>query len=420
MLKSIPLAPGVRLRYLQTPKFKQSCMSIQLLTPMARQTAAWNAMLPNVLLRGSQAYPDLSAITRRMDDLYGAAISPMTRRIGDIQATGFYAGFIQDRFALPGDKVLENVAEFLAELLYRPLLEDGVFRKDYIEGEKRNQISAIEADLNDKRIYASAQLLRAMCATDSFGVPRMGEVSDVEAITADSLYAYYQRLLETAPMEICYVGAAEVETVTRLLQPLFGRIRTPLPIPPQTPFHDGGGKTITQRMEVAQAKLCMGFTCEITNQMPEFGAMQVLNTLFGGGMTSKLFQNVREKLSLCYYISSVYYGTKGILLVSAGVDTAKLEQAKEEILTQLALCAQGKITQEELTAAKATLISALRTTPDSASALEGYYVTSALSGLHLDPQEYAAILEAVTVEQAAAVAGKVRLHTVYCLEGGEA
>ncbi len=420
MLESITLAPGVRLRHLQTPRFKQSCISIQLLTPMARQTAALNALLPNVLLRGSQNYPDLSAITRRMDDLYGAAISPMTRRIGDIQVTGFYAGFIQDRFALPGDKVLENVVDFLAELLYHPLLEDGAFRRDYVEGEKRNQIYAIEADLNDKRIYASAQLLRAMCATDSFGVPRMGEVPDVEAITADSLYAYYQRLLDTAPMEICYVGAAGVETVTQLLRPLLAETRMPLPIPPQTPFHDGGGKTVTQQMEVAQARLCMGFTCEITNQMPEFGAMQVLNTLFGGGMTSKLFQNVREKLSLCYDISSAYYGTKGIMLVSAGVDTAKLAQAKEEILAQLALCAQGQITQEELTAAKAVLISALRTTPDSASTLEGYYVTSALSGLNLDPQRYAAILEAVTVEQVAAAARKIRLHTVYCLEGGEA
>lgn len=420
MIESISLAPGVRLHYLKDSRFKQGCMSIQFITPMNRSTACLNALLPNVLLRGSANHPDMRAITLHMDDLYGTAISPMTRRIGDLQATGLYAGFISDRFALPGDRLLAHVVEFLKELLYEPLLEDGVFRRDYVEGEKRNLISTIETDLNDKRIYAMTRMLQTMCKADSFGIPRLGTVEDVQAVTPQSLFDHYRNLLQTAPVDICYVGGSEAEEVAELLRPLFGADRQTAPIPAQTPFHEVGTDNVTEYMGVAQAKLCMGFTCGITNRDADFAAMQVLNTIYGSGMTCKLFQNVREKLSLCYYVGSSYYSSKGIMLVSAGVDSANIERAKEEILTQLELCVQGSISPEELTAAKAALISALRATPDSPGALEGYYTTASLSGLARDLDEYIAQVEAVTVEQAVAAARNIRLHTVYVLEGGAA
>lgn len=419
MIESISLAPGVRLHYLQAGHFKQSCMSIQFVTPMTRQTAACNALLPNVLLRGSGAHPNLRAITLHMDDLYGTAVSPMTRRIGDLQATGLYAGFISDGFALPGDRVLEPVTAFLRELLFSPALEQGVFCRDYVEGEKRNLISTIEADLNDKRVYATARLLRTMCKADSFGIPRLGEVADVESITPESLFAHYQKLLETAPVEICYVGGSDSATVAALLRPMFSQTRSVEALPAQTAFRDGGGGNVTERMEVSQAKLCMGFTCDTTNRDRGFGAMQVLNMIFGGGMTSKLFQNVREKLSLCYFIGSSYYSSKGIVLVSAGVDTDQLPRVQEEILTQLRLCAEGSISEEELNAAKAALISALRATPDSPGSLESYYTTAALGGMNMDIDEYIAAVDAVTVGQVVAVARQVKLHTVYVLEGGK-
>ena len=146
--------------------------------------------------------------------------------------------------------------------------------------------------------------------------------------------------------------------------------------------------------------------------------MQVLNTIFGAGMTSKLFMNIREKMSLCYSIGSGYYGTKGIVAVNAGIDFDKEAVTREEVLRQLELCRQGEISAEELTAAKEALLSSLRATHDSPGAIEGYYATAALSGMGMTPAEYMEAVEAVELSQVIAAAKTLQLHTTYFLKGG--
>ncbi len=419
MVESTAIIPGVTLHWAPVERFKQSAVSIQFVRPMNRQEASLNALLPSVLLRGSQEHPDLRSITLRLDDLYGAAVSAMVRRIGDCQTTGLYCGFMEDRFALKGDRILEPMMDFLGELLRRPLLEDGVFREEYVESEKKNIISAIEAQRNDKRIYAAGQLLTIMCREDSFGVPRLGEKEDMAAITPGMLYAHYEKVLRESPVEVFYVGSAPMEQVAALVKKMFaGLVRSVMPMPPQTPFHDTQGTEKTEIMDVAQAKLNMGFVTPITNRQEEFTAMQVMNTVFGAGMTSKLFMNVREKLSLCYSIGSGYYGSKGILTVSAGIDADKEEVTRREIMAQLDACCRGEITPGELTSAKEAMLSSLRTLHDSPGAIEGFYGTAAISGFPMTVEEYGRRVEAVTVEQVAEAAASLRLHTVYFLKGG--
>ena len=186
----------------------------------------------------------------------------------------------------------------------------------------------------------------------------------------------------------------------------------------QTGFHSCEGSDLTETMEVSQGKLCMGFTTPITNRTAEFPAMQLLNTVFGAGMTSKLFMNIRERMSLCYSIGSGYYGSKGIVTVSAGIDFDKETVTRQEVLHQLSACQAGDITDEELTAARQAILSSLRATHDSPGAIEGYYATAALSGMKMTPGEYMAAIEAVTKEQVVSAAQSLQLHTTYFLKGG--
>lgn len=145
--------------------------------------------------------------------------------------------------------------------------------------------------------------------------------------------------------------------------------------------------------------------------------MQVFNAVYGAGMTSKLFVNVREKLSLCYYANSAYYGSKGIVTVSCGIDLEKDEQARAEILRQLEAVRQGQISPEELEGARKAILSSLRGMPDSPGALEGFYATAAVSGMPWDIPEYMDRIRAVTAEDVARVAKTVKLHTVFLLKG---
>ena len=416
MIKTLTLHPGVTLRCLRDDRFKQSCLSLQLVRPMCREEAAMNALLPAVLLRGCRQYPDLRSITLRLDDLYGASVSALVRRIGDYQTTGLFCAFMEDRFALEGDRILAPMMELLGQLLLDPVTENGVFSEDFIRSEKKNLISTIESERNDKRAYAAGQLMRTMCRNDSFGVPRLGDKEGVEAIEADTLFAHYRKILQESPVELFYVGSAAAETVAALLRPLFaGGQREALPA--QTPFHSCEGIHSCEEMDVTQAKLCMGFITPITNKSPEFAAMQVFNVLYGAGMTSKLFMNVRERLSLCYAIGSGYHGSKGIMTVSAGIDTDKEELTRQEILTQLQSCRSGDFTAQELEASKEAILSSIRSVHDSPGAIESYYSTSALSGARLTLQEYRAAVEATTAEEVAEAARSVSLHSSFILKG---
>ena len=420
MIRVLELSPGITLRCISDHRFKHGCLSVQLIRPMCREEAAMNALLPAILLRGTTHCPDLRAITLQLDDLYGAGVGALVRRIGDRQTTGFYCSFTEDRYAMEGDSILEPMISFVGELLLDPTLEQGVFREDFVESEKKNLISTIASQLNDKRTYAMDKLMRQMCREDTFGIPRLGSRQQVAAITAKGLYDHYRRILQESPVELFYVGAAAPEQVATLVKPVFADLSCrAMTLPAQTAFRDGGGKDFSEEMDVNQGKLCMGFVTPVTIRDEEFVAMQIMNMVFGGGVTGKLFMVIREQMSLCYAIGSAYHGTKGILTVSAGIDSSQEQTVRHQVLEQLRACCEGRITDEELTSAKKALISSLRTIHDSPGAMENYYATAVQSGLKLTVPEYMEAAGGITKEQVAAVARKLRLHSVFFLKGVE-
>ena len=420
MIQTLDLLPGITLRCFPDDRFKQESLSLRFVRPMCKEESALNALLPAVLLRGCETAPDLQAITQRLDDLYGAAVGAVLRRIGDIQVTGIACSFMKEKYALAGDAVFAPMLAFFRELLLCPLVENGAFPSHIVESEKRNLLSAIAAQRNDKRAYADSQMFKVMCKGDSFGLPQWGEKEDVEAITPESLYYHHGMLLEESPIEIFYVGSSNPEVLAQRLREMLKDLpRNPHKLPPQSPFRDLGGAEQVEEMDVAQGKLAMGFVTPVTLRDEGFVPTQIFNTIFGGGMISKLFMNIREKQSLCYDIHASYHGSKGIVTVSAGIDGDKDALVRAEVLKQLAACQQGDFTEEELTAAKEAILTQLKTTHDSPGAIEGYYATAALSGLPLSPEDYIRAVERATAQEVADAAKQVKLHTVYFLRGAQ-
>lgn len=418
MIETLELLPGIVLHCCTDTRFKQSCFSVQFVRPMCHEEAAVNNLIPAILLRGCKRYPDLRAITLHLDDLYGGAVGPACRRVGDYQTTGLACGMMEDRFALEGDAILQPMMDFIRQLLLEPLTENGGFDADITESEKHNLISAIKAMRNDKRAYATNQLYAIMCQKDSYGIPRLGNVEDVQAITPQSAWAHYQKVLKTSPVELFYVGSASVEQVVQLVRPIFAELdRSYEPLKPQSAYCYSEPEEKVEELDVSQGKLAMGFVTPITIRDADFAAMQVCNTVLGAGMTGKLFTVIREKMSLCYDIGSLYQGTKGIVTVSAGIDFDKDTTVKEAVLEQLDQCCQGNITDAELEAAKIAIISQLRGTHDSAVSIEAYYGAAQLNGLSMTPEAYMEAVSKVDVAHVARVAKTLKLHSVYFLKG---
>ena len=420
MEKRTEILPGVFLTAVQTEKFKTGCFSINFLRPLRREDASANALIPSVLLRGSEGCPDLRAIAARLDDLYGASAGTLIRKKGEVQMVGFYADFIED--ALAGEPVLEPMMAFVSELLLRPRLEDGHFVRDYVESEKRNLANAIASRVNDKRTYATGRLLNTMCAGEAYAVQRLGEAEDVECITAEGLYAQYRALLAESCAELFYMGRRPMEDVADCLRGVLRalpRAERFVPFGTEVVPAAGAVRHAEERMDITQGKLSMGFRTGCTAADAGYPALLMFNTIFGGGITSKLFTKVREEMSLCYYAMSALEKAKGVMIVSSGVEFDKLETAQEEILRQLEDCRSGVISDYEFDSAKNYLLSDLKTALDSPGRLDDYAIGQRAAGLEGGMDELARGIAGVTREQVVQAARRVTLDTIFTLRGTE-
>ncbi|MDR0890077.1 MAG: insulinase family protein [Oscillospiraceae bacterium] len=421
MVETIQLAEGITLRAVQTRKFKTGCFSVNFLRRHCRRDAALDALLPSVLLRATQNYPDISSISKHLDELYGASFGTLVRMKGEVKMTGFYADFIEDAFLPDGEQVFAPMLDFLQEVLYRPYTENACFLPRFVEGEKQNLINTIEASQNDKRSYASLRLRQLMCENEDYGVPRLGYAEDVAAITAQELWTHYQDVLRHSRIELFYVGRRSAQEAAQMFSQVFaGRERgETVEIGTQVIRTANAERTVMERMDITQGKLVIGLRTGITTQDSAFPALMLLNAVYGSGVTSKLFVNVREKLSLCYYAGSALEKYKGVMIVSSGIEFDKFEVARDAILGELEACRRGEITDEELESARRAILSALRAALDAPARLDDYYAGLAAAKGDTVEELYdkiAALDKSALVDAARAISTDM----IYFLKGVEA
>ena len=413
------LADGVYLTCLPARKFKTGLLSAQFITPLRRENAAANALVPAVLRRGTVRFPDMGLLSAELDRLYGAQISYTVRKKGESQCVGFVASFIDDSFVPGGEKILEPVAALLGELICEPVTRSGRFLPAYVDGEKENLVDAIRSVLNDKRDYADLRLLQEMCGAEPYGISRLGDEASVQKLHMAKLYAHYSALIASSRLELFYSGSAQPERVEQaLLEALatlprenVAELRLPEKhVPRAEPL------VVQEELDVTQGKLGMGFACTGENDT----ALLLGNTLFGGSSNSKLFLNVREKLSLCYFASSVYHRSKGLITVSSGIEFENYQRAYDEILAQLKMVQEGRLEDWELEGARSTLLNSYATLGDSQARLENYFLGQTATGTDETPEEQARQIRETTLDAIVEAMNTVSLDTVYFLKGKEA
>lgn len=416
------IMPYVNLTCINTQKFKTGCLSVNLLTKLDGSTASKNALLPRVLRRGTAMHPDMQSIAAELDNLYGARIEPEVRKKGEVQSVGFYADFVDDDFVSTGENILEKTANLIGEMLLAPKTKSGNLKPEYVESERNNLIDEIRAEINDKRSYSVKRLIKLMCSDEAFGVNCLGSERDAKKITASGLTKHYKNLIATSPIEIIYCGSAEPERVERAMlnalssvprTDVDSSISTDVKLAPPSP----DVRSFTDKLDVTQGKLALGFRLGDIMKEPNYAAITVFNAIFGGSVTSKLFLNVREKMSLCYFASSMIEKHKGVMVVSSGIEFENKDKALDEILLQLEAIKNGNIEPWELDGAKRAVITSLKTLMDQPYRIEDYFLDQTINELQCMPDEMAALVGCVSVEDVMKVASGVKLDSVYFLEG---
>ncbi len=413
------IADGAFLTCLPAQKFKTGLLSAQFVAPLSAESASAYALIPSVLRRGTVNCPDMAALSARLDRLYGARIDDTVRKIGECQCVGFVASFLDDRFVPGGERLLQPVAALLGELIRQPVTEDGAFLPAYFDSEKTNLLDAISSIRNDKRLWAGRRLLSEMCAGEPYGLSRLGEEADAEALENSRLYADYVDLIANAPLEMAYCGSADPEAVADALRGALADLPRARPndlpsVLPHMPRADV--LRVSDAMDVTQGKLEIGFSCE----SPDYMALLMGNTLFGGSSNAKLFMNVREKLSLCYYASSVFHRQKNMITVSSGIEFDNYQRAFDEIMEQLDMVKRGELEDWEIDSARSLLLNSYASMGDAQGKMENFYLSRAVTGLPDTPESMSENIKNMTMERVIEAMRTVKLDTVYFLKGKEA
>lgn len=407
------LAGNIGFTSVTDEKFKTAIITVRFMTKLSEKNAAANVIGTDVLTCSTSSLPTLSQLNEKLSSLYGAALSSFSAKKGDVQILAVTSSFILNRYTIDGEDIESEMLSVIRDSIFRPNVRDGKFDEESFLITKKELIDRIEAEINNKRGYALSKASEIAFRGEPAENTVYGTRESAEAVTSESAYAAYMNILRTAPVEITYVAPEENPAVMEMFRESFAEIErtpekvefdSPSPVKPET-------VTESEEFDVRQCKMVMIFKTDSDNKY----ALKMLNTVWGGTPVSKLFVNVREKLSLCYYCASRPNSYKNSISVDVGVERANIEKAKAEILRQLDEIRNGNITDEEISSALLSMDNALTSVGDTPSSYSGWYFDCLCDGEVMTPQEKFQKYAAVAKEDIISAAKALSLDSIYIM-----
>ncbi|MBE6529829.1 MAG: insulinase family protein [Ruminococcaceae bacterium] len=420
-----PITSRAKLYALSIDRFKTSRLSLVSVLPQTRKTAVLCPLLLSVLTQGCEGYPSFEAISCRADELWGSLLRPQDQLWGERRVFGLSVSFIDPAY-LPGNAaLLGELVDLIRRILFFPLTDEtGLLPEKAVEIAKKRQCDSIRSLISSPRRFASEHAEAFFFGDRPCGIPDYGSEEETNAVTPAELTAFWKDWRKTAFLSCFYVGASDPLAVAEVLKAAFGKTavgkaeKAPPFLVSNAPVAAAEVRRMEEPFPIEQGHLIFGFQ---TGGKPSFGrrqaAMQLANELLGGAPTSLLFMNVREKLSLCYSVSSLYSPFRSALFIKCALDPDNRETAENEILHQVDRLKKGDFTDAELESARNSLLFAYRTISDDSDNMERAFLRRVLTPDGKTPEEMIVEIQSVTRREVLRAANLLSLETVYFLRG---
>lgn len=412
---------GYSLTTIKTDKFKTNLISVSFQSEINRKTVTERSLLPYVLRSATEKYPSKKEINAYLESLYGASLSTTVEKRGKTHNVKFYLSLANEKFLGNREPLLEEGVELLKEVILNPLIVNGAFKEQVVEVEKRLLKEYIESIYDDKVSYALQKLVENMCKGEVFSTNSIGYVEDLNRINGQTLMSAYQQMLNENQISITVVGDIEHEKVYEIFKNHFDfqHRSINLTVIDSEDKEINDIQVIKEEQDIAQGKLNIGYRTHTRIGDEDYLPLLVFNGMFGGYAHSKLFMNIREKASLCYYCASRLDNYKGVMYVYSGIESENYEKAVKIIDEQLKDMIAGNFTDKEIELAKKSLINSKLESMDQASGMMAHEALNKLLKEPLTVEEWVNEVNSVTAEQIVSVAKKIKEDTIFFLTGKE-
>jgi predicted Zn-dependent peptidase len=412
---------GYKLHVVETEKYKTNTLVWKMKAPLTKEDVTKRGLLPHVLQSSTKKYPSTTSLRSYLDELYGATLFVDLSKKGEYHVISFSIEIANEKFLSDPSPLLKKGFELLAEILINPNLSGNGFDQGTVDKEKRTQKQRIQSVFDDKMRYSNVRLLEEMCKEEPYALQVNGDLDDVDTITAENLYQYYQKAFKEDEMDLYVIGDVKEEDVKNIASELLKfESRVPKKVASNRAVKPDKVNEVIEKQDVKQGKLNMGYRTNIVYGDPDYFALQVFNGIFGGFSHSKLFINVREKASLAYYAASRLESHKGLMMVMSGIDLKNYDQAVGIINEQMDAMKKGDFTDEELVQTKAVIQNQILETIDTARGLIEILYHNVVSVTSIELNVWMNEMQKATKDEIVAVANKIDLDTIYFLTGTEA
>lgn len=418
------LKQGINLHFIKTDFFKTNLMCVLLTTSLEKENVTSNALLPFLLKRGCNEYKTQEEISKKLDDLYGASFDCGVDKIGDNQVLKFYIETIRDEYASSNENLMKNAINLLLEIVFNPILENNTFKEEFLKTEKEKLRKIIQSKIDDKDSYALENCINTMYGDEGFGLFKFGNLQDIDKITKESITEHYEKLIQSAKIDIFISGNIDEENLTSILQKN-ENIQKLIPRAENYKLNNeyteikqkvDKVKEITENLNITQGKLVIGLDVLSRQENLQCVAL-VYNAILGDGANSMLFQNVREKASLAYSTKSNFVKQKLNIFIRCGIEIENYEKALNIIKEQLSNIENGQFSDIDIENAKKYLISGIKAVPEEQDSEVVYYIGQEIAKTNTDLQTYEKNIESVTKEEIINFAKQVQINTIYFLRG---
>lgn len=410
---------GYKLHLINTGKYKTNTLVWKMKAPINAENVTLRALLPYVLQSSSKKYPSTALLRSYLDDLYGAVFYVDLAKKGEYHVISMIIEVANEKFLTDSTPLLKKAVEFLAEILTNPNTDGNAFNRETVEQEKRTLKQRIQSVFDDKMKYSNFRLIEEMCKDEPYALNVHGRIEDVDSITPEALYEYYQQAINEDELDLYIIGDIDEEETASIVDEEFH-------FQSRTPKKTGTGRVkigevqeIQEVQDIRQGKLNIGFRTNILYGEPDYFPLQVLNGIYGGFSHSKLFINVREKNSLAYYAASRLESHKGLMIVMSGIDSKNYQQAVDIIKEQMEAMKKGDFSDEELAQTKAVIKNQLLETMDTARGTIEILYHNVVAGKNITVDEWLQRVDETTKEDIVKAAAKIQLDTIYFLTGAE-
>ncbi len=417
---------GIKVHLIKNDNFKTDFTVVFLTLPLEKENITKNALIPAILRSGSHKYETYQKISEELEMLYGASFDCGIDKTGDNLVLKFYIESINDNYLPQINNNLEKVLEILLDIIFDPKVTNDEFEAEYIEIEKRNLEMIIKAQKDDKDQYAYDRCINIMYNNSGYGLSKYGNLEDLQAINSHNLYEQYKQLIDNAKIDIIISGDYEEEKIlnyvetNELIKKLNPRKEKININKYSTEIKDKKDKAneINEELDIVQGKLVIGLDI-LPNELGDFRFISILyNAIFGNGVSSKLFQIVREKESLAYTAKSEYIAQKNNIFIRCGIECQNYEKATELIKKLLEDMKNGEFSEEDITKAKDYILAGVDAINEEQDSQILFLFGQELTKMPLTIEEHKNNIQKVTKEQIVEFANKIQLNTIYFLKNG--